>query len=65
MSNSRLPIPTSSSFTLTIGLQKNTNMSAFNPFPITTPQTLINASGKLEFRFTMPDEAALFRLQSQ
>ena len=49
---------------LTIGVQKSTDLSTFSPFPMTAPQTTINA-GKLEFLFTVPDNAAFFRLQAQ
>jgi len=33
----------------------------FNPFPMTAPQTTINTEGKLELRFSAPDNAAFFR----
>jgi hypothetical protein len=29
------------------------------------PQTVINAEGKLEFRFSSPDGAAFFRLEAR
>jgi hypothetical protein len=57
--------PTTGQFTLTIGVEKSTDLSTFNPFPLTSPETIINGTGKLEFRFTVPDNAAFFRLQSQ
>lgn len=57
--------PTSGEFTLTLGVEKSTNLSSFVPFPMTAPQTLINGQGKLEFRFTVPDNAAFFRLKAQ
>jgi hypothetical protein len=57
--------PTDGLFTLTIGVQKSTNLVEFTPFPMTAPQTIINGAGKLEFQFTAPDDAAFFRLQSQ
>ena len=57
--------PTTGQFTLTIGVEKSTDLSTFNPFPLTAPETIINGTGKLEFRFTVPDNAAFFRLQSQ
>jgi len=61
--------PTTGDFTLTIGLEKSTTLlpGSFNPFPMNTPgfTTTINGAGKLEFRFTVPDNAAFFRLQSQ
>jgi ASPM-SPD-2-Hydin domain-containing protein len=54
-------------FTLTIGVLKSTNLTSFQPFPLNTSgaTTTINGSGKLEFQFTVPDNAAFFRLQSQ
>jgi hypothetical protein len=54
-------------FKLTLGLEKSTTLlpGSFNPFPMTAPQTTINGAGKLEFLFTVPDNAAFFRLQSQ
>ena len=51
-------------FTLTIGVEKSTDLSIYNPFPMTAPQTMINAQGELEFRFTVPDNAAFFRLEA-
>ncbi|MBP7951578.1 MAG: choice-of-anchor D domain-containing protein [Verrucomicrobiales bacterium] len=50
-------------FTLTIGVEKSTNLSTFAPFPMSAPQTRINGQGKLEFEFTVPDNAAFFRLE--
>ncbi len=52
-------------FTLTIGVEKSTTLAppSFTPFPMTAPQTLINGSGKLEFQFTVPDNAAFFLLR--
>jgi hypothetical protein len=54
-------------FTLTLGLEKSTTLApgSFNPFPMSVPQISINGEGKLEFLFTVPDNAAFFRLQSQ
>ncbi len=57
--------PTTGEFTLTVGVEKSPNLSSFTPFPMTLPQTTINAQGKLEFQFTVPDNAAFFRLQAQ
>jgi hypothetical protein len=53
-------------FKLTFGVEKSTTLQpgSFLPFPMTAPQTSINAQGKLEFRFTSPDNAAFFRLES-
>ena len=54
-------------FKLTIGVEKSTTLQpgSFQPFPMASPQTTINGSGKLEFLFTVPDNAAFFRLQAQ
>ena len=52
-------------FTLTIAVQKSTNLVDFIHLPMTAPQTTINAEGKLEFRFGSPDNAAFFRLESK
>ena len=55
-------------FTLTIGVQKTGNLSQlFTDFPMNASgtSTILNAQGKLEFEFTVPDNAAFFRLQAQ
>ena len=57
--------PTNGLFTLTIGVQKATNLVDFLPFPMTAPQTMINGLGELEFQFTVPDNAGFFRLESK
>ncbi len=59
--------PTTGIFTLTIGVEKSTTLApgSFMLFPFTSPQTTINGHGKLEFQFTVPDNAVFFRLQSQ
>ena len=59
--------PSSGQFTLTIGVQKAANLSLpFADFPMNGPgtSTLIDGQGKLEFQFTVPDNAACFRLES-
>ncbi len=56
---------TPGAFTLTLGIEKSTNLSSFTAFPMTAPQCLINGQGKLEFQFTVPDNAAFFRVQTQ
>lgn len=57
--------PSTDTFTLTIGVEKSTDLTTFSAFPMTAPQILINGQGKLEFQFSVPDAAAFFRLQSQ
>ena len=53
-------------FTLTIGVEKSTTLlpGSFNLFPMNTPgfTTTINGAGKLEFQFTVPDDAAFFKV---
>jgi len=52
-------------FTLEIGMEKSADLTTFTPFPFLAPQTTIRPDGKLEFLFTVPDNAAFFRLQPQ
>jgi hypothetical protein len=54
-------------FTLTLGLQKSTTLlpGSFQPFSFTAPNTQINGAGKIEFQFTVPDNAAFFRLEAR
>ncbi|MGV3662890.1 MAG: choice-of-anchor D domain-containing protein [Prosthecobacter sp.] len=52
-------------FKLTIGVQKSADLINFDAFPVTAPQTTVNAQGQLEIQFTVPDSAAFFRLQPQ
>lgn len=56
--------PATGEFKLTFGLEKSTDLGGFTPFPLNPPQTTINAQGKLEFLFTVPDTAAFFRVQA-
>jgi hypothetical protein len=51
-------------FTLTIGLQKATDLLNYAAFPFGS-NTVINGAGKIEYQFTVPDNAAFFRLQPQ
>ena len=52
-------------FKLTIGVKKTTNLNQpFADFPLTSGATSINAQGKLEFLFTVPDSAAFVRVQA-
>jgi hypothetical protein len=56
--------PQTGVFTLTIGVQKSTNLLDFIAFPMSAPQTTINPQGELQFQFNVPDNAAFFRLES-
>jgi hypothetical protein len=51
-------------FTLTLGLQKSTNLTSFSPFPFTSQGISVDGQGELQFQFSVPDNAAFFRLQS-
>jgi hypothetical protein len=59
--------PGTNQFRLTIGVQKSKTLlpNSFQTFPMSAPQTSINGQGKLEFLFSDPDDAALFRLESR
>jgi hypothetical protein len=57
--------PATGFFKLTVGVEKATQLTNFVPFPMTAPQTTINAEGKLEFRFASPDNAAFYRLEAR
>ena len=54
-------------FKVTLGIEKSTTLqpTSFQPFPMTAPQTTVNGAGELEFLFTVPDNAAFFRLEAQ
>jgi hypothetical protein len=53
-------------FKLTIGIQKSTDLLNFAPFLMNAPGTsaIINGAGKIEFQFSVPDNAAFFRLEA-
>jgi hypothetical protein len=52
-------------FKLTIGVGKAPNLNTgFSAFPFVSGQTTINAQGKLEFLFRVPDNAAFFRIEA-
>lgn len=57
-------LPGSNQFKLTFGVQKSTDLLHFDAFPLSAPQSTINAEGKLEFLFTVPDSASFFRVQA-
>jgi FG-GAP repeat len=57
--------PATGVFTLTIGIEKSADLINYAPFPFTSPGTTINAQGKLEFMFDVPDNAAFFRLETR
>jgi hypothetical protein len=57
--------PANGEFMITLGVEKSTALPSFHPFPMSVPQTLINGQGKLEFRFTVPEDAAFFRLKAE
>lgn len=57
--------PSTGAFTLTLGIEKSTNLTNFTPLPFVAPQMTVNGQGKLEFQFTSPGNAAFFRVQAQ
>ncbi len=59
--------PATGAFTMTFGVEKSSTpgSGSWVPFPVTAPQTIINAQGRIEFQFMMPDNTAFFRLQTQ
>jgi hypothetical protein len=56
--------PMTGAFTLTLGIEKSTDLTHFSPFPMTLPQMQINGEGKAEFRFSVPDDAAFFKVSA-
>jgi hypothetical protein len=58
--------PTTGIFSLTLGLEKSTTLvpTDFAPFPFISPQTTINGAGQVEFQFSVPGNAAFFRIQA-
>jgi hypothetical protein len=52
-------------FTLTIGVAKSADLVHFSPFSITAPQINVDGQGRVQVQFTVPDNAAFFRLQAQ
>jgi hypothetical protein len=57
--------PATNQFKLELGLEKSTDLTHFTPFPFTAPQLTVRPDGKIEFLFTVPDNAAFFRLKGQ
>jgi hypothetical protein len=54
--------PTTGNFELTVGLQKSTNLQSFQHFSLQDTDTTIEPDGRLKIRFSVPDNAAFFRL---
>lgn len=57
--------PNSGKFRLTLGLTKSVDMGAFNPMPINPAETSVNGDGKIEVEFSVPDNAAFFRMSAE
>lgn len=53
----------SGQFTLDLGLEKSTDLQTFTLFPFLAPQTSVQPNGHLRFQFTVPDNAAFFRIE--
>jgi T5SS/PEP-CTERM-associated repeat protein len=56
---------TNGQFTLTLSVEKSSNLLDFVPFPMTSTQTTVNGEGKVEFQFTSPDKASFFRIEAE
>jgi len=57
--------PTTGNFELTVGLQKSTNLQSFQHFSLQDTDTTIEPDGRLKIRFSIPDNAAFFRLHAE
>jgi hypothetical protein len=57
--------PVTERFKLTIGLSKSNDLLNWTKFPFTSPGTTLNSDGQVEFEFTVPDNAAFFRLEGR
>lgn len=58
--------PVTGNFVLTIGVQQaDSPAGPFTPFPMADPQTSVNGAGKLEFRFSLPGDGNVFRLEAR
>ena len=57
--------PATGDFTITLGLKKSTDLQNYTEFPISGVQTTITPDGKVAIRFTVPDSAAFFRVETQ
>jgi hypothetical protein len=55
----------SGKFELTVGLQKSTNLQSFQHFSLNSTDTTIEPDGRLKIRFSVPDNAAFFRLHAE
>ena len=53
------------SFSITLGLEKSTDLVTYDPFPFTLPAITITPEGKIAFKFTPTDNAAFFRFSVQ
>ena len=57
--------PVTGKWTLTVALQRSTDLNSFVPFPFSAESTTINPAGELEFDFTDTDKKIFFRLQAR
>jgi hypothetical protein len=56
--------PATGQCTLTLGVQRSTDLQHFDPFPMTAPQITVNPQGKIEFTFPSPASASFFRVEA-
>jgi hypothetical protein len=50
---------------LTFSLLKSTDFQTYQPLPFTIPEATLNPAGELEFRFSVPDDAEFYRLETR
>ncbi|WP_367871192.1 choice-of-anchor D domain-containing protein [Luteolibacter sp. Populi] len=50
---------------LVLSLLKSADFQNYQPLPFTGPQTTITPAGELEFHFSVPDDAAFYRLETK
>ena len=51
-------------FTLTLAVESSSNLLDYVPFPVSATQTTVNAEGKVEVRFSSPDNASFYRIEA-
>ncbi len=57
--------PVTQKWKLTIEIQRSTNLINYTTLPFTAADTVVNADGKIEFVFTVPDPNVFFRLHAR
>lgn len=57
--------PISGVFTLTLGLQRSTNLQNFDPMPMSGSQVNVNGEGKVQLQFNGSGNAAFYRIGAE